>query len=159
MALTGAACFSLLAPVQARIETNTGALLRLVETYGVVVNDNTNDCGGAMGRFQLRPTLEMDICYHSDSPTAADHDTVRHEVWHYLQWCQDPSRVKLLPLHKDRDEYISFVQTALNDNAIQRIDSSYPAHIRAVEYEAFAAASSFTATQLMAMVRQYCTPV
>ena len=159
MALTGAACFSLLAPVQARIESNTGALLRLVETYGVVVNDNTNDCRGAMGRFQLRPTLEMDICYDSNGPTAEDFDTVRHEVWHYLQWCKNPTHVGLLPLHKDRDAYIQFVQNALSEPAIQRIDSLYPAHIRAVEYEAFAAARSLTATQLMAMVRQHCTPV
>ena len=159
MALTGAACFSLLAPAQARVERNTGDLLRLVSSYGVEVNDNSNECGGAMGRFTLRPSLSIHICYDSNGPTAEDHDTVRHEVWHYLQYCRNPKHVGLLPLHKDRDEYIRFVQTALSDAAIDRINLSYPEHIRAVEYEAFAAAHSLTATQLMSMVRQYCTPV
>lgn len=155
---SAAALFTLL-PSAARVETNTGALLRLVSSYGVEVNDNSNECGGAMGRFTLKPKLSIHICYDSKGPTAEDHDTVRHEVWHYLQYCRNPQHVGLLPLHKDRDEYIRFVQNALSDSAIDRINLSYPEHIRAVEYEAFAAANALTATQLMSMVREHCTPV
>ena len=101
----------------------------------------------------------MQICYTGTAPTAEDHDTVRHETWHYLQWCKNPNAVPLLPFHKDREQYIRFVQNALSDDAIERIDLSYPEYIRAVEYEAFAAAQSLTATQLMSMVRTYCSPV
>jgi hypothetical protein len=159
MARAGAASFALMSPVQARVERETGDLLRLVSSYGVEVNDNSNECGGAMGRFTLRPSLSIHICYDSKEPTANDHDTARHEVWHYLQWCKNPTHIGLLPLHKDRDAYIRFVQNALSDNAIERIDSNYPVHIRAVEYEAFAAANALTATQLMSMVREHCTPM
>ena len=160
IAASGAAVFSLLAPAQARVETRTGDLMRLLQTYGVVVKTNPPDnCGGSMGRFKLASKPIMEICYDGNGPTAADHDTVRHETWHYLQWCKNPNTVGLIPLHKDRGQYISFVQNALSDHAIERINLSYPQHVRAVEYEAFAAANTYTAQTLMAMVRKHCTPV
>ena len=160
MALTGALAFAV-APVQARVETRTGDLLRLLDEYGVDVQINPADkCAGAMGRFAVGaadPIIQ--ICYKSKSPTAADHDTVRHETWHYLQWCKNPNSLALLPLHKDRHEYSRFVLNALSDTALERIDSSYPERVRAIEYEAFAAANTYSAQTLMAMVRRYCTPV
>ena len=161
MALTGAAVFSLLAPAQARVESRTGDLLKLLSNdYGVTVQVNPSDkCAGAMGRFILTSQPVMQICYDGKEPTAADHDTVRHETWHFLQWCKNPNTVGLLPLHKDRGQYISFVQNALSDHAIERINLSYPEHVRAVEYEAFAAANTYTAQTLMTMVRKHCTPV
>ena len=160
MALTGAAVFAA-APVEARIEKRTGDLLRLLnDDYGVVVQTNpTDNCGGAMGRFSLTPQPVMQICFDGSGPTAEDHDTVRHETWHYLQWCKNPSATPLLPLHKDRGQYISFVQNALSQSAIERINLSYPEHVRAIEYEAFAAAQTYSAQTLMSMVRKYCTPV
>ena len=159
IALTGAAVLSLL-PAQARVEKNTGALMRLVQSYGVKVEVNPTDCSsGFMGRFVYLPKLKMQICYQGTEPTAEDYDTVRHETWHYLQYCRNPRALALVPLHKDRNAYIQFVHNALDDGAIQRIDISYPQHLRGIEYEAFAAARTYTATQLMSMVRQYCTPV
>lgn len=158
IAASGAALFAVL-PASARVEKRTADLLRLVSSYGVEVNDNSDKCGRGMGMFTLKPKLSIHICYDSNGPTAVDHDTVRHEVWHYLQWCKNPNRVGLLPLHKDRNEYIRFVQNALSDDLIERLDRSYPQHIRAVEYEAFAAANTYTAQTLMSMVRKHCTPV
>ena len=160
MAASGAVLFGLL-PAQARVETRTSDLLNLLSTdYGVTVQVNPSDrCAGAMGRFSLTPQPIMQICYQGKSPTAEDHDTVRHETWHYLQWCKNPNTVGLIPLHKDRGQYISFVQNALSDNAIERINLSYPEHVRAIEYEAFAAANTYTAQTLMSMVRKHCTPV
>ena len=158
IAASGAVLFGLLAPAEARVERRTGDLLRLLSNdYGVIVQTNPTDkCGGAMGRFSLRPHPVMQICYDSKRPTAEDHDTVRHETWHYLQWCKNPNTVGLIPLHKDRNEYIQFVQAALSNSAIERINLSYPEHIRAVEYEAFAAARMYSAQTLMSMVRKYC---
>lgn len=159
IAASGAAVLSLL-PAQARVEENTGALMRLVQSYGVKVEVNPTDCSsGFMGRFVYLPKLKMQICYQGTKPTAEDYDTVRHETWHYLQWCRNPRAVALVPLHKDRNAYIQFVHNALDDGALQRIDLNYPQHLRGIEYEAFAAARTYTSTQLMSMVRQYCTPM
>ena len=160
IAASGAALMAVL-PAQARVEKNTGELMRLLDSYGVNVQTFTDraGCEGSMGMFTLRPSLTLKVCYTGSKPTAEDHDTVRHETWHYLQWCKNPKATPLLPLHKDRDQYIRFVQNALSESAIERINLSYPEYIRAVEYEAFAAARSLTATQLMGMVRKYCTPV
>ena len=159
-AIAGAAFIGTM-PAAARVEQRTGDLLRLLnDDYGVTVQTNPADnCGGAMGRFSLKPRPIMQICYQGKGPTAEDHDTVRHETWHYLQWCKSPDAVPLLPLHKDRGQYISFVQNALSESAIERINLSYPEHVRAIEYEAFAAAQTYTAQTLMSMVREYCTPV
>lgn len=159
-AIAGAAFIGTM-PAVARIESSTGDLLRLInDDYGVTVQVNPADnCGGAMGRFALRPQPIMQICYDGSGPTAEDHDTVRHETWHYLQWCKNPNATPLLPLHKDRGQYISFVQNALSESAIERINLSYPEHVRAIEYEAFAAAQTYSAQTLMSMVRKYCTRV
>ena len=159
IAASGAALISLL-PAQARVEQNTGDLIRLVQSYGVKVEINPADCSsGFMGRFVYLPKLKMQICYQGTKPTAEDHDTVRHETWHYLQWCRNPRALALVPLHKDRNAYIHFVHNALDDSALQRINISYPRHLRGIEYEAFAAARTYSSTRLMSMVREYCTPM
>ena len=163
MALSGAACLSLL-PAQARIESGTGDLLRLMDRYGVTVKEGTTaNCRGAMGLISFKPgSVKVDICF-SGTPTAKDHDTVRHEAWHLVQYCSMiksgvPS--KALPtVITDRNEYIQFVQSNLSNNAIERIRRIYPSHHHGAELEAFAAAKAYTANQIAHTMRLTCNPV
>ena len=163
MALTGAACISLL-PAQARIESGTGDLLRLMDTYGVNVSEGSNaDCNGSMGQIAFIPgAVKVDICF-SGTPTAKDHDTVRHEAWHLLQYCSMITRgvpYKALPPYiTDRNEYIQFVQTNLSNASIERIKRIYPSHHHGAELEAFAAANAYTANQIAHRMRLTCNGV
>lgn len=163
LAASGAVCFSLL-PSQARIESGTGDLLRLMDRYGVNVSTGTAaNCRGAMGLISFKPgDVSVDICY-SGTPQAKDHDTVRHEAWHFVQYCTMinngiPTRV-LPTVHTDRNEYIQFVQTHLSNATIQRIRSVYPSHQHGAELEAFAAANAFTANEIAHKMRLTCNPV
>ena len=83
IALTGAACFSLLAPAQARVEKNTGELMRLLDSYGVNVQTFTSRAGCEVLWVCSHLNLTYsEVCYAGSKPTAEDHDTVRHETWH-----------------------------------------------------------------------------
>lgn len=163
MALTGAACLSVL-PAQARIERGTGDLLRLMDRYGVNVSEGTAaSCRGAMGLISFKPgSVSVDICF-SGTPTASDHDTVRHEAWHLVQYCTMinsgvPSR-GLPTVITDRNEYIQFVQTNLSNSTIERIRSVYPTHQHGAELEAFAAARAYTANEIAHKMRLTCNGV
>ena len=54
LAASGALCLSLM-PASARVESNTGELMRLVHSYGVNVQTfaGRSNCDGAMGRFSV----------------------------------------------------------------------------------------------------------
>ena len=163
LAASGAALISLL-PAQARIESGTGDLLRLMDKYGVNVSEGSAaNCRGSMGLISFKPgNVSVDICF-SGTPTANDHDTVRHEAWHLIQYCtminnEVPSR-SLPTVITDRNEYIQFVQTHLSNPTIERIRSVYPSHQHGAELEAFAAANAFTANQIAHLMRKTCTPV
>ena len=163
LAASGAVCISLL-PAQARIESGTGDLLRLINTYGVTVSEGSNaNCNGSMGQIAFKPgDVSVDICF-SGTPTAKDHDTVRHEAWHLLQYCSAVERgvrTRALPPYiTDRNEYIQFVQTNLSNASIERIKRIYPSHHHGAELEAFAAAKAYTANQISSLMRKTCTPV
>ena len=82
-AIAGAAFIGTM-PAAARVESRTGDLLRLLnDEYGVTVQTNPADnCGGAMGRFSLKPRPIMQICYQGKGPTAEDHEpcAMRHGI-------------------------------------------------------------------------------
>ena len=165
MALTGAACFSLLPlPTQARVESGTGDLLRQMDSLGVTVKEGTEaDCKGAMGMISLagRNNISINICFKG-TPTASDHDTVRHEAWHLVQYCSMVSRgggTRLPSFIQDRDEYIQFIHSNLSSDSIKRISSMYPQHQHVAEFEAFAAAKAFTATEISSILRKTCNGV
>ena len=163
IALAGAACFSAL-PSHARIETGTGDLLRQMDSLGVNVKEGTQaNCKGAMGLISLagRNNISIDICF-KDTPTANDHDTVRHEAWHLVQYCSMLTRgggTRLPSYYQDRDEYIQFVHSNLNGDTIERISRMYPSHQHVAEFEAFAAAKAFTAVEIGSILRKTCTGV
>ena len=155
-ALIAATTFAM--PAVARVEASTPLLLQTLNDYGIAVRYNHSDCSnGFQGRYSTARV--MDLCY-SGAPSAEDHDTVRHEVWHYLQYCATPATSNLLhPLLKDRQEHAEFTSYGLSGLAIERIRDNYRDDHERTELEAFAAAEIFSAEFIGKQVRQYCTPI
>lgn len=144
-----------LSPTCARIEGGTGDLLRLVESYGVDVQSSSVRCpDGADGMFVHNPPA-IHIC-HDGSPSTNDHDTVRHEVWHYLQSCVTPDGARTLRPYFDRPAYIALVDSALPRERQARILHSYHERLAASELEAFAAAQNLTAEHIAYYIRKSC---
>ena len=156
-----AACFTVL-PATARIDPDTVDLLNLVESYGVDVRFNTATCDGSKaGSFKVTRGIPiLSLCVDSDNVTANDHDTVRHEVWHYLQYCRTPvSSTVLHPLLKDRTKYNELIHYGLSGFTIERIRSDYPDDHERVELEAHAAAELLSAKFIGEQVVNHCTPI
>jgi hypothetical protein len=155
-----AACFTVL-PSLARVDPGTADLLHLVDSYGVDVRFNTSSCDGSKhGSFGVRNSIPiLTLCIDKNNVTAEDHDTVRHEVWHYVQYCATPSTSNVLhPLLKDRTKHAELTRYALSGLAIERIRDNYRDDDERVELEAFAAAELFTADFIGEQVIAYCTP-
>ena len=145
-------------PAFARIESGTGDLLRLVASYGVEVNSSSQLCGnGVEGMFIHNPPA-IHIC-HNGRPGVQDHDTVRHEVWHFLQSCKTPKGAKALRPFFDRRAYVALVDSALTRERQAWILHNYHERFAATELEAFAAAKNLTAEHIATYIRQSCSHV
>jgi hypothetical protein len=154
-----AATFTAL-PVLSRVDNGTADLLSLVESYGVDIRFNNDSCDGSKhGSFGVtRGVPIMTLCLEGDVATADDHDTVRHEVWHFIQYCRTPeSSTVLTPLLKDRAKYAEFISYGLSGLTIERIRADYPDDHESVELEAFAAAELFDANFLAQQVVNHCS--
>ena len=155
-----AACFTAL-PVLSRVDPGTADLLHLVDSYGVDVRFNTSKCDGSKhGSFGVKNSIPiLTLCIDKNNVTAEDHDTVRHEVWHYVQYCATPSTSTVLhPLLKDRTKYAELVSYGLSGASIERIRNDYRDDHERVELEAFAVAEIFSAEFIGEQVIAYCTP-
>ena len=156
-----AATFTAL-PVLSRVDPGTADLLHLVDSYGVDVRFNTSKCDGSNhGSFGVRnSTPILTLCLDKNNVTPEDHDTVRHEVWHYVQYCATPSTSTVLhPLLKDRQKHAELVSFGLSGFTVERIRDDYRDDHERVELEAFAAAELFSAEFIGQKVREYCTPI
>ena len=155
-----AATFTAL-PVLSRVDPGTADLLHLVDSYGVEVRFNGSGCDGTKaGSFKVdNYTPILTLCIDEDNVTADDHDTVRHEVWHYVQYCATPASSTVLhPLLKDRTKHAELTRYALSGLAIERIRDNYRDDHERTELEAFAAAEIFDAEFIGQQVRKHCTP-
>jgi|SaaInlV_120m_DNA_3_1039746.scaffolds.fasta_scaffold29219_2 hypothetical protein len=156
-----AACFTAL-PATARFDPGTYDLLQLVESYGVDVRFNTALCDGSKaGSFKVIKGLPiLSLCINPDAITADDHNSVRHEVWHYIQYCNTPgSSTVLHPLLKDRTKYNELIHYGLSGFTIERIRADYPDDHEYVELEAFAAAELLSAKFIGQQVVNHCSPI
>ncbi len=154
-----AACFTVL-PATARFDSGTYDLLHLVESYGVDIRFNTAICndGSHAGSFKVIKGLPiLSLCINPDNITADDHDTVRHEVWHFIQYCKTPvSSTVLHPLLKDRSQYNELIHYGLSGFTIERIRTDYPDDHERVELEAHAAAEILSAKFIGEQVVNHC---
>ena len=154
-----AACFTVL-PAIARVDPGTTDLLKLVDNYGVNIQFNTAICDSSKaGSFKVDNYIPViTLCIDEDNITADDHDTVRHEVWHLVQYCATPATSSVLhPLLKDRQKHAEFISYGLSGFTIERIRDDYRADHERTELEAFAAAKLFSSKFIGNQVRKYCT--
>ena len=100
---------------------------------------------------------EIGLCYLG-TPNANDHNTVRHEVWHFIQHCAAKRRglQGLTPVSMDSMRRTQWVSQYLRPAAISNIRRAYPARAHAIELEAFAAAESYTSDQIGGVLRKWC---
>lgn len=157
-----AAAWFMAMPTLARIESGTADLLRLVQSKGVTLVHNGEHCSNGISGMFRASTKTLIVCSNpSGVMTANDHDTVRHEVWHYLQMCvtlrRNLQHRGLTTVAQTSDEYRKFVQNGLTPDNISSIRSTYtnPRH-HAVELEAFSASRTLTAEQIGTLVYKYC---
>ena len=150
------AALTISVPVSARVESGTTELLQTLTEYGVTIEYNPSICNGRFhGRYN---TLKvMSLCY-TGSPSATDHNTVRHEAWHFIQHCAEINRGGSLitPLAQNGTKRQSWVNKVLNTNLISKIKHSYPEHHHQIELEAFAAAEHYTSNDLIKYIKTWC---
>ena len=144
-------------PAVAKVYSGTPQLLQTLNEYGVTVRYNHPDCsGGFQGRYNTHKV--MDLCY-SGRPSAEDYDTVRHETFHFLQHCASIRRGGngITPLANNNQVRTDWTYSILGANSISTIKSTYPVSHHQVEIEAFAAASHYSASELVTLIKQWCS--
>ena len=143
-------------PVSAKVDPGTTHLLQTLTDYGVTVLYNPSTC---TGRFQGRYNINkvMTLCY-SGTPTASDHDTVRHEAFHYLQHCAAIRRGSqgIEPLAANSTKRLQWVYKVLKPQSVEAIKRTYPTAHHQVEIEAFAAAHHYSAYDLVGLIKKWC---
>ena len=149
------------APAHARIEDNTGELLKLLSRTGINVTINdSNYCNSAThGTYVFRGMQrQMNLCPGA-SIDANDHNTVRHETFHAIQHCVNTARGTAVntPIQTDINKLAEIVNSVLSVDTVNFIKSSYPQSHWLIEFEAFVAAEVFTATELMKLYTDVCT--
>ena len=150
------AAATLAMPVSATVDAGTPKLLQTLQEYGVTVEYNPSHCSnGYSGRYTTAKLLTL--CYKGQ-PTASDHDTVRHEAFHFLQHCAALKRgdTGITPLAVNTSTRTEWAYSILGANSVDRIKHTYPATNHQVEIEAFAAASHYTANDLVGLIRSWC---
>ena len=156
-----AASVAISVPALARIETGTPNLIRTAERYGATFSYNPSRCNnsGFNGLYRLNDR-HIILCYRGRAD-ANDHDTVRHEVFHFVQHCAARRRnVKgLTPLSINSQLRNRWIRQTLDDDRIVKIKSAYPRTHWIVELEAFAAAQHYTSAQLSSLITKWCKPI
>lgn len=144
-------------PVSARVDSYTTTLLRSLQNSGISLSLNPTKCDGTYhGMYSTNRV--MTLCYKG-TPNANDHDTVLHETIHAVQHCAAEKRGlsnTLVPILQG-DALNRFIRANLDERTILQITSHYPKHHHAVELEAFAAANAYTAKQVEAIFKSWCS--
>ena len=150
------AATTLSVPAIATVDSGTPQLLQTLTQYGVTVEYNPSHCSnGYNGRYTTAKL--MTLCYRG-TPTADDHNTARHETFHFLQHCAAIRRGQngIYPLAVNNSKRSEWAYSVLGANSISQIKSTYDPPHHQVEIEAFAAAAHYDANQLATLVRKWC---
>ena len=148
-----------LAPAHARIEDETGDLIRLLQSNGINVVINGERCDGTVhGSYQfLGLRRQLNLC-PGESIDAKDHETVRHEAIHVLQHCFNASRgTSVTTPIMDLDTLVEAVNSNLPADVVAFIKSAYPEDQWAIEMEANLMAREATLVQIMGWFTKACT--
>ena len=156
LAASAVAAVSMALPALAKVDPNSTDLLQTLTEYGVTVQYNSSACSqGFQGRYSTAKV--MTLCYKGP-PTASDHDTIRHETFHYLQHCAALHRGEsgIVPLAINPTLRNQWISQVLRRGHIDQIQQLYPARVHQIELEAFAAAHHYTANDLIGMIHSWC---
>ena len=157
-ALSGAliAASTSVLPAMARIDSGSGDLIRKAERYGATFVDGSNsaECTGNIHGWYNHGTKTIVLCRLNQGINAELSDTLRHEVFHFIQGCQS-SGAQLEPL-MPRQNFIYFVERSLTPGQIDSIKMTYPQGKWATEMEAFAMAKDMSAATLSIYLDKYC---
>ena len=145
-----AATISCLNPAMAEVQDGTYDLIQTVKAH-MTVHIDTPFCDeqtGAAGAFD--PKNERIILCPRGDVNADAHDTVRHEVWHVIQYCLTPSNTNVLApvFEPGTEEWRTVILDGLSQRQIDKIKDVYPVAHHNVEIEAFSAAKNLTAKQI-----------
>lgn len=140
-------------PSEARVDPNTGNLVRLIERKGYTVV--IEECPDGAAGWMNAGIKKMVICEGSDLGSHDAADTVRHEAWHIVQACNAGSP-QLSPVLSKKADFVEFVEGGLTSQMIDHVMAHYPTHKHATELEAFTAARVMTAAQIMTALNTYC---
>ena len=148
-------------PVNARVDSGTTSLLKLIDQSGIPVTFNGDECtsGEYLGVYihnGLR--RRMELC-PGDTIDALDHTVVRHEVWHAIQHCVNVARGTHVstPVETNSAELMADVIDVLGHEYVASIKAMYPQEKWLLELEAFMIMEIFTAQELSDMFKQACT--
>ena len=158
--LTTLAAAALLCPLAsvARTDPDTAELIGVAKGFGATVsyNDSEYCWPGIEGMFDSSKKLIV-IC-HDGWPTDNDHDTVRHEMFHFAQSCAAEARgyKTLQPILTKPGQLSTWVKSVLTDDQIVSIKSNYPRAKWRTELEAAAAAQNYTAADIALILHLWC---
>ena len=150
------AALTIALPAVARVEPGTPQLLQTMEEYGVSIFYNPPTCSnGFNGMYNTRK--ELTLCYRG-APTADDHDTVRHEAFHFVQHCAAMRRGErgITPLAVNSQERLTWVYKVLGQQRINGVKETYDPKHHQVELEAFAGAYHYSSTDIVRLIKAYC---
>ena len=147
-----------LSPASAEVQPGTNDLIETVGQY-MTVNINTDRCNekpNIDGSFA--PASKTITVCTGDKVDANDHDTVRHEVWHAIQWCMTDPNDQFLDtiIEPWTDDWYDFVMSELPPKTVKFIQEHYPAYAIDAELEAFAAARILTASEIKKLFLKAC---
>ena len=143
----------------ARVDSDTGNLLRLLDANGIsVIVDDPNECTGSFqGSYRFVGMRRSMILCTGTSVDAEDHDTVRHETVHAIQHCVNVARgtSPFTPV-MDYERLTDMVNEHMSSDKVSWIKRTYPESHWWVEFEAFLMADLATASQLMELFTNAC---
>ena len=147
-----------LSPASAEVQDGTYDLIQTVSEH-ITVDIDTPHCDenpNMAGSFAPAKWV-VTLCPRGDVD-ADDHDTVRHEVWHVIQYCITPTDARYLRtvIEPHTAEWQEYVLDHLSPRQIKFIQDSYPHYAWSAEIEAFSAAQTLTASEIQELFIKAC---
>jgi len=144
------ATMAMATPAMAEVQPGTYDLIQTVKAH-MTVEIDTPFCDkeeGVAGAFD--PKNQRIVLCPRGTVDADDHDTVRHEVWHVIQYCLTPSNSQVLaPIFEPGSkEWRTIILDGLSQRQVDKIKDVYPVAHHNVEIEAFSVAQNLTAKQI-----------
>ena len=158
IALAGVAALFAAMPSFARVEPKTTQLLATVQSSGIAITYNGENCtGNYLGKYRFLGMRRQMILCPGRTVDPVDHATVRHEVWHAIQHCVNTMRQTPLntPVVNDLDKLTEVINQGLSVEQVNFIKANYPVEHWWVVFEANLA-ESMTAEQIEEMFVNAC---